>query len=349
LDDPDFESGLDYLKKLEDDFNAWRLGNPKEFAVRFASRAGEFLDEIKQLGADELSFAADFAPDDARELPPPPIVADNRHHGFLDWMSMPEMQTRPKHFVSRDVDEKESRTRKFEDLAQERGLEAAEWSAKTAETGAAIASHSARKGLLLLSQSAAGKIVPLVMHGVEAAGIAAAAAGLTVTLINSGFAIRSWHQTNKHLLLLKKILNNDKELSLSRCYRVRGQGATAQWVPCENADVRVHELINAFILPYIIRKKELKRDKKIATTFTLGSAISLYSVAKWVKKELHHERGVHRYKAAHWLAYHFCTCDCDLAMNIAAALTSIEEMLWLKNNGDYEGIADVLADKMKSI
>jgi len=36
-------------------------------------------------------------------------------------------------------------------------------------------------------------------------------------------------------------------------------------------------------------------------------------------------------------------------MNIVAAVVGVEEMLWLISYGDYEGIADVLAEKMKSI
>ena len=88
----------------------------------------------------------------------------------------------------------------------------------------------------------------------------------------------------------------------------------------------------------------------IAVSFG-GAAIltDLFSTANRLNKWRRGELGVERYKAAHWLAYHLCTCQCCLAISIVAALIGVEEIFWLMNYGDYEGMADVLAEKMKSI
>ncbi|MGO9012170.1 MAG: hypothetical protein ACLQPN_18905 [Bryobacteraceae bacterium] len=320
--------------KIGTSFNKWRVEDPKEFAARFAYCARQFDEELKRLGFvadDQLEHLGDRPGDD--ELPPAPLVCA---YGNVKDLGRPWQKGAPEHYEQLMPHEAQRRRESKE--GGKTTWEAQGPALKVAEIGvfgADVARHAEAalgSGFGLLP---GGQITEMILLGVTGAGAGAfalPAIALAAALAEAGVAIRSWQKTEKHLLYLKRLRNN-QALDES-CH---------QWGAEYKA---VHDLIRDRILPYIIEQKETKRKKKMASAFLLGEAISTYSVIRWATKG---HRGVKRYTAAHWLAYHFCKCSCPLATNIVAGLTSLQDTNWLRDHGSYEGTASFLAEKMKSI
>jgi len=322
MDGPEDPENLNDIKAA---FDAWRIGDPREFADRFASYAEAFLAELEHDGLRASEFNTVGA-----AFGTPPAAATNIFKGTT--VDFPE--DKPSHY-------KESFARKEWGIGRDRLQGLAEVGEKAGKVGLFAAERTLDSGVGLVPGGAAAEIAVLGATGAAAASFALPAAALAVTLLEAGLAARSWQKTEKHLLALKE-LKKHKDLLKG------GPGWCWPGRPAADAQ-QVHQLIAYQILDYIIDQKETKRAKKATASFLLGVAVDVYSSYRYVKKQLHHERGVKRYKAAHWLAYHFCTCDCPLARFIVSGLTCGDEMLWLLNNGEYEGIAEFLAEKMKSV
>jgi hypothetical protein len=312
------------INRIQKDFDAWRIGNPKEFAARFAQHASDFLEELKTKKAEKLDFDLKEGDLDDAHFHEPPITADNPYRG--QGLSI----------------EKESHLKKVRDFAVEKTPSAFEigvLSYDVAKDGwRGLLPGTVKQAETLAHVGQAGKV-----------GLGLTGAGIAVQVPDSLFAVRSCYRTAKHLIGLQELQQDDMAPYVDICVRAtRGDGGIRYAGPTDN-DKLVHRLIKDHILPYIIYQKWKKLAKKGATVITLGLEIDLFSAVKAGLKWTMSKRGVKRYKAAHWLAYHFCTCECNLAGSIVRALTSDEEARRLLNECDYEGIACCLAEKMKSI
>jgi hypothetical protein len=393
--DPESEEMRNALKKIEKDFNLWRLTDPKEFVNRFAANASEFRTELEGL-LGGTALIPGIGDNKENLFGSPPLAAENFHRGRMaefiersqraehlggkkqrlaeDWKAGKGTLAikEPKHY--RPVPTVEKRKEGAPE-AREAGSKAVETVGKIKE-GAPEVLEAGLKAVDVAKAAADFSVVKVVGAALPnvitvgatmlatAAEAGLAAAGVLVEVGMSVAALVSLSSTAEHLRYLKKIRDKIDEFDPDkncpngdpRCFSARAliQGYGLMSTSRTKSgfgpfDADVHDLVAHQVLDYIIRKKETKRNRKTVASCALGTEVSAVKAVKGAKKALAGTKGVHRYKAAHWLAYHFCVCHCQLAMHMVAALTSVKEMYWLMFNGDYEGIADVLAEKMKSI
>jgi hypothetical protein len=375
------------LRKIENDFKTWAEKDPKEYANRFAAHASEFQDELEwMMGGDGVLIPAISSEDDL--FGSPPIVAENEHRGYIalfaergkraeragpkrhrlaeDWKAGNEWVAgkEPKHYRPFTTAEK---AKGGAPEVLEAGLEKVkegtpevlEAGVKAVDVGMFAAAPSVIKGVgvgLGSAVTAGAAVLATAAEGVSAG------AGVLVEVGMSVAALRSVSSTAERLRYLKKIRDKIHEFDPEKdcpdgdpkCFSAWalihrwGPLRTSRTSACGPFDAEVHDKIAHQVLDYIISKKEKKLGMKTAVAFGLGTEATAFKAIKGATKALKETKGVHRYKAAHWLAYHFCVCHCQLAMHMVAALTSDKEMYWLMNNGDYEGISGVLAEKIKS-
>jgi hypothetical protein len=373
---PDFSAGFHMpdedptalaaaLHRIHDQFNTWRLLDPKEFADRFSANADAFSSELQGLMARSQAPGALFeAQVQADGFGTPPLSAFNPHAGRMAQIAA---RSQGQHF-GRMADHKlkapgdfhshlgeapasslKQARKKLVTGAKEHGPDLVDSALMATEIAGAFGSLSegAKFGLGLLS-GPGGSVAQVATPGLTVVTAALPAGALLLNAVNAGVAVRSSMRTHRHLHDLRAVRAQADRLACHGFSLAALTTPDAILPPPDAFNASVHKLIRDHILDYIIEQKETKETRKIGQAVSMGLPLSLWSSGKAVFKHLTKTKGVKRYKAAHWLAHHFCTCHCQLAMHIVAALTSAEEMYWLLDKGDYEAIADVLAEKMKS-
>ncbi len=211
---------------------------------------------------------------------------------------------------------------------------------KAANVGIFAAEEATKTGLIaLLTGSAAA---------VSATGIGLVAGGAALSVVTSMLALRSAVKTNRHVLVLQKLYNGRRGDEFKQnCIEILRDGTMQHTRWCQIS----HEIVAEHVLPYIIHKKTSKYIRKSVTGIVpIAGALSItgFGAVKKLYKLARGTAGVNRKNAAGWLAEHFCRCDCVLANSIVSALYSIEEMKRLREEWDYNEIADCLAQKMQS-
>jgi len=359
LDTDDESTKRNALTTVVKDFDAWRVGDPKEFAERFADGAPDFMQELHELNAaPSLTCTYD---EGKHTFPTPPATASNRHRYKARWKGG-EIQwgKEPRHYSKHERHDQEVKEKVWEGL--EKGTEAGELAVSIA---GAVGEHAAAaeefgKVIAGIAAKVVGVAAPAAGHlGMAAAGLSGA--GALAQVATSIIAGVSAYKTHDHRLLLDKLdfLVNRAPVAgaaaevlnrLNECRPViEGAPDYSLGEPTDESRA-VHKIVGHHVLPYIVNQKYYKEGFKIATASMVGALpVSIWCMGKRCSKWLAGTVGVERYKGAHWLAYHFCVCDCQLAMSIVAYLTSPDEMYWLLQSGEYEDIAGFLAEKMKAI
>ncbi len=302
-------------------FEDWRAYEPKEFKNRIASvKLEEFVEEMKAKCAEKgLEYPESQEPaswDD--NFGTPPAVVVNRHQNKEYWCE--EALAAHGMFAKSGI----NRHKKMKAAA----------GVASSGTGAGISVAQFATGNAGLMGAAVGGAV------VGATGVGLLVGSAVLAVISSGLAIRSAEKTSKHLLNLHRIQDHRHEFK--HVCHVEGS---------QDPDERGHARVMDHLLPYIIEQKSSKLTNKAVSSIPVVGSIPIYcktggsNILKRIKGTL----GVKRFKAAHWLAEHFCRCDCLATDMIVASLYSVEEMVYLHKHCDYETITGFLADKMKSV
>ena len=314
----------DRLLAVKHSFDTWRTQDPKEFADRTKYDGGNWIDNFMQeLDAAAVRFDVDFGEERPAEtnfeFSVGPAAVRNRHQHEPYWGN--------EHFG--DV------------------LWPQEINNHSAVKKGALGGMAAADKGISVAQFAVGQpgIVGLAATGAavtSATGVGLIAGSVALALIQSGLAVRSWQKTSRHLEALHYLQDHKDDEILSDCQVYASGGHPSR---------QAHQLVAHNILDYIIQQKSSKLGKKaVSVVPLLGSAIvSVGTIGRNIGSRLSGTLGVNRYKAAHWLAAHFCECQCLLTDCIVATLYSVEEMITLHRLYGYEETADLLAAKMKSI
>ena len=313
------------VQNVSDNLEKWRIQDPKEFADRSVHGfhrcwIDDFMSELTEAAHHYGAHLQNNGePRETNyEFSPPPIAVENRHRNEPYWAA--------EHF--RDVLWPEWTNRhssvKSAGLAAMGGINQGVGVAQTA------------LGQASLAGIAIGGAVT------SATGVGLIATSAVLALVQSGLAVHSWQKTFKHLQALRHLQEHRNDQHFSLC-QVRAGGGELR--------SQAHTLVADNILQYIILQKSEKLTRKsVSTVPVLGSAItSLVVGTRNVASRLRGTLGVNRYKAAHWLAAHFCECECLLTDCIVGSLYSMEEMIALHRLYGYEETADLVAVKMKSI
>ena len=308
-----------YVKLLEEFFDGWREKNPREFHERLGNDAQKFLNDLKEL---EIKH---------KVKPPvshiPPAAVENRHRS---------------RFIQAELDryKKAKTAAKLTESAASKGISAAQ-----------MGTHS--QGVMGLTYAASmGKgAAAAATLAASATGIGLIAGAAAASVIESGLAIKSAYSTHQHLVALKYLRDH---LVLYKAYCAEILPAkSAHLVPAVTKfSMCSHEIVATTVLDYIINQKEWKYGKKISSSVPVVGALPviLMSASSKVYKFFGGGggMGVERHRNAHWLASHLCSCECELAGKIVSALYGEDEMHTMLRECDYETMAGLLAEKMKS-
>ncbi len=314
------QGNAEKIRAVKDRFDDWRIHDPKEFANRSKSiRLDEFDEELKATMEACGALDLEALPEEkGGRFSTPPASVRNRHRYAPYWNAGAFPAD-----VWPDLINRHSRRNK-------------------ALTGAMTATNVG----VTATQAGIGQagVAGLVVGGTvsSATGVGLLVAGAALTLAQCGLAIRSADRTAKHVAALEFLNSNRRAHPFDDCW-LRGAPAHQE---------RVHTLVADHILPYIIQQKGLKLARKAVTGFLPivgGATVTAVTGIKNIASRIGGTLGVERYKAAHWLAAHFCECECVLTDFLVASLYSAEEMIRLHELYSYEDTADLLAAKMKSI
>lgn len=169
----------------------------------------------------------------------------------------------------------------------------------------------------------------------SALGIPLLIAGGVLTLATSFISMHSALKTFEHENNLKMI--RDKAGTFA-CDAFDSPGNREQ-----------HAVIQRYILPYIIQKKDAKGGRKFMGAIpVMGAYEPVRAIGKKIYKYYKHTLGVNRRAAASWLGVHLITHNCGLCQSIVAELFSgFEKMLYLQTLNSKE-LIPLLMEKMKS-
>lgn len=129
---------------------------------------------------------------------------------------------------------------------------------------------------------------------------------------------------------------------------IHAQGASQYAGQCKGESAN-HERIVKEILPYIIKQKKSKRDRRAFKTVPgIGLLESIKAGVNKVRKHCDGSLGKKRTLYSEILAAHLIVGNCKLCELIVAELYDFESMVWIKNHCEIFPAAELLADKMKS-
>lgn len=305
-----------YLANVAHSFDEWRLRNPKEFGNRSENVLEQFVQELQgACNKQGVPFGQEEPSQADDEFSKPPAVVKNVHRDRPYW------GPGESEIWAQGVDRHPQLAK-----AGVRGMQAA---------NAGITVGQAAVGQAGLTGVLVGGAVT------TATGVGLIAGSAVLALVQMGLALRSAQSTHVHMVGLSRLYHQRKEPFLTQTC----DGAAP-------AQQRVHELLADRVLPYIYWQKHLKVGRKLAvgTLPVLGGlAVSGVTVTRNVVSRLRGTLGVERFKAAHWLAAHFCDCHCLFTDLMVAFLYGTEDMKRLHRSYSYEETAELLALKMKSI
>jgi len=191
-----------------------------------------------------------------------------------------------------------------------------------------------------VGMSLATAIAPAIAPALATASIVVPPVGLVLQLGVTAIAARSAYKSEKHYKALLELWRNRKDIR-EHCHSVYPE----QKDLCS----RHHAIVADQVLPYVIRKKSRKVERKLVMAMPgIAIAGTVNTLAKRIYKKRKQTLGVHREKAAKWLAVHYMTCECELSRRFIAALYSGAELLSFEGL-EYETLWKLLMDKMKSI
>jgi len=175
----------------------------------------------------------------------------------------------------------------------------------------------------------------LVAGAVSATGVGLVVTGGVLTVASALTSGRSAYKTDKHIDGLKDILTNRGTYD---CSPVEG-------LPRNSL---AHTRIAEQVLPYIIKQKQWKLGRKVASAVPgVGLLEGLRAISKKGYKYARGTLGVERDRAAGWLTIHFCDHHCGLTDAIITELYGKDEMIWLREQ-EAAVIQPLIADKLKS-
>lgn len=114
-------------------------------------------------------------------------------------------------------------------------------------------------------------------------------------------------------------------------------------------DAMFHQAVIASILPYLVKQKKTKRDRRIVKS-TPGIALleSIRAVGNWAWKKQKGELGKTRTFFADVLGIHLTIARCPLVEEVVTELYDHESMVWIRDCCEPVVAAELLAAKMKS-
>jgi hypothetical protein len=212
-----------------------------------------------------------------------------------------------------------------------------------ASLGVTIAQSATGTGLTTMAE---GLILGTTV-AVSATGIGLIAAGLALTVASSALSATAAWKSAKHRDNLIDIYDKrDKRPFIEErfCQVIPGPDGVLK----SHRDYVQHDMIANQVLPYIIRQKNTKFERKcLGGVPMIGTVESVRAFGRWAYKKYKGTQGATREHAAAWLAAHLITCDCLLVQAIVAELYSPGEMEWLKAQS-FDRVIDYLAPKLKS-